>query len=132
MAAKFIAMGANYHAGKITIPHTGFETRDQKIIDFSPCCHGYNNFFFEVDDTAKLRDAEIARAKRVLAEAGIDEPQPVEPIVLPDMEEEQEALKAEEEAKAKDIAELEAIREEKKAKREAYEAKHPVKKGAKK
>ena len=122
MKARFIATGLSYGVGKIKIPNTGYETDDPQIIEFLRSSQGYGNFFHEVASSDELHDAEVAHAKKLLAKEGLLPPQEVAPVKLPDMEEEQEALKAEEESKAQDAAELAAIKEEKAAKNAAYQA----------
>lgn len=116
---RFISRGKSYGAGLIKITQNGFETADESVIDFLRNNIGYGSFFFEVSSSAKLNSEIIAHAKALMAQTDDAEPIPVEPITPPDLAVEEKAL--EEEARAeKEDAVAEAILNEVKAEKRAY------------
>lgn len=126
MKAKFISVGLSYSVGKVKIPNSGYETDDPQIIEMLRKSQGYGNFFHEVPSSEAVHEMEVEHAKRLLGKEGLLPPNAVEPLSVPNIEEEEEALRADEAAKAQDEAEAAEIKAQKAARRAQLDAKREL------
>ncbi len=129
---RFVCTGLSWSGGRICIPRDGFETDDEQIIDFITHHADFNNFIFEVPTKDSLTEQSKEYARTILREEQAEFEAKVEaevakrlatleiqPLSVPNPEEEVKKLAEEQEIRQKQAEEETKAAEERKAKNKA-------------